>query len=569
VSGLIPQDFIDELIARADIVEVVGSRVSLKKAGRDHQGLCPFHDEKTPSFTVSPSKGFYHCFGCGAHGTALSFLMSYENLPFPQAVEALADMLGLDMPANATDRQERREDGGIVALLKEADQIYRRALREHPHAIEYLKRRGIDGTTAGRFAIGYAPDAWDTVLRALGHDDDSVSRLIDAGLIVRNEQGRCYDRFRDRIMFPIRNPRGDVIGFGGRVLGAGEPKYLNSPETAVFHKGQALYGLFESRRQHGRPEQIVVVEGYLDVASLAQHGITPVVATLGTATTPDHIRRLTRLADRIVFCFDGDRAGRAAAWRALETSLPFAGGNVELKFLLLPEGEDPDSLVRARGGEAFKSMLLEAQPLSKFLIDELNARCDPTGVDGRARLIAQARPLLARLSQGVYRELLLQELAALAGIETDRLAALVDAPKPPKEGTASGATHPARAARKRTRIGRTITLVLHYPSAVAAAGPVEGLAGVDEPGASLLRQLLEMAADNPKVKSAQLVERFRDDPDGRHVARLAGEPPPPLDDEGSAPAVLRDSLERIVQEHTQRRQKRQVVEALRGRPTVN
>jgi DNA primase len=569
VSGLIPQDFIDELIARADIVEVVGSRVSLKKAGRDHQGLCPFHDERTPSFTVSPSKGFYHCFGCGAHGTALGFLMSYENMGFPQAVEALADMLGLDMPAASAELQTRREDGGIVALLKEADQIYRRALREHPHSIEYLKKRGIDGATAGRFAIGYAPDAWDTVLQALGRDDASVAKLIDAGLVIRNEQGRCYDRFRDRIMFPIRSPRGDVIGFGGRVLGAGEPKYLNSPETAVFHKGQALYGLFESRRERGRPEQIVVVEGYLDVASLSQHGINPVVATLGTATTPDHIRRLTRLTDRIVFCFDGDRAGRAAAWRALETSLPFAGGNVELKFLLLPEGEDPDSLVRSRGGEAFASMLRDAQPLSAFLLDELNARCDPTGVDGRARLIAQARPLIARLSQGVYRELLLKELAGLAGIEVERLAALIDSPKQPGAATSTQAPVPARAARKRTRIGRTITLVLHYPAAVSAAGPVEGLNEVDEPGASLLRQLLEMASDNPKVKSAQLVERFRDEPEGKHVARLAGEAPPPLEDETAAPAMLRDSLERIVQEYAQRRQKRQVVEALRSRPIVN
>ncbi|MBN1236979.1 MAG: DNA primase [Gammaproteobacteria bacterium] len=567
MSGRIPQDFIDELIARADIVDVVGSRVSLKKAGRDHQGLCPFHDEKTPSFTVSPSKGFYHCFGCGAHGTAIGFLMNYENLGFPQAVEALADMLGMDMPAGAADGAQRREDGGLLALLKEADQIYRRALRDHPHAIEYLKQRGIDGATAGRFGIGYSPDAWDTVLRALGRDEARTAQLIEAGLVIRNDKGRCYDRFRDRIMFPIRSPRGDVIGFGGRVVGAGEPKYLNSPETAVFHKGQALYGLYESRGQHGRPEQIVVVEGYLDVASLAQHGVGPAVATLGTATTPDHVRRLTRLADRIVFCFDGDRAGRAAAWRALETSLPFAGGNVELKFLLLPEGEDPDSLVRSRGGEEFRRLLGEAQPLSQFLIEELNARADPRGVDGRARLIAQAKPLLARLSPGVYRELLLEELARLAGIEAPRLAALIDAPGQRSEGPRPA--QPPRPGRKRTRIGRTITLVLHYPAAVAAAGPVEGLDEVDEPGAPLLRQLLEIAADNPNVKSAQLVERFREEPDGKHVDRLAREPPPPLEDEGGAPAMLRDSLERIVQEYAQRRQKRQAVEALKRRPAVN
>src|SRR5690606_20779006 len=332
----IPQAFIDELIARADIVEVVGSRVTLKKAGRDFKGLCPFHDEKTPSFHVVPAKGFFHCFGCGANGSALAFLMRYDNLPFREAVETLAEIVGLPMPVLAADESPPVDDG-LIPLLHEADQIYRRLLRENAKAVDYLKRRGIDGPTAARFGLGYAPDAWDTVLKGLGRGDERrISRLLEAGLVIRNEQGRIYDRFRDRIMFPIRNVKGDVIGFGGRVLGSGEPKYMNSPESAVFHKGRELYGLYEARRQSGRPAEILVVEGYLDVASLAQFGVEPAVATLGTSTTPDHLRRLTRLSSRIVFCFDGDRAGRAAAWRALETVLPFAGGNVEIKFLLLP-----------------------------------------------------------------------------------------------------------------------------------------------------------------------------------------------------------------------------------------
>src|SRR5690554_5716361 len=423
----IPQAFIDEIIARADIVDVVGSRVTLKKAGRDYKGLCPFHDEKTPSFWVVPSKGFVHCFGCGAHETAIGFLMRYDNLSFREAVEALAEIVGVPMPAVADDDGPRVDDG-LIPLLHEADQLYRRLLRETPKAIEYLKQRGIDGPTAARFGLGYAPDAWDTVRHGLGRDERRMNKLIEAGLLIRNEQGRVYDRFRDRIMFPIRNVKGDVIGFGGRVLGSGEPKYLNSPESPVFHKGRELYGLYELRRNPGRPAEILVVEGYLDVASLAQFGVEPAVATLGTSTTADHLRRLTRLTDRVVFCFDGDKAGRAAAWRALETVLPFAGGKVEIKFLLLPEGEDPDSLVRTRGPDAFRERIADAAPLSAFLIDELATRVDVKDVDGRARLVAEAKPLLGRIPAGIYRELLVGELARLAGIEESRFAALLEQP---------------------------------------------------------------------------------------------------------------------------------------------
>src|SRR5690554_935318 len=486
----IPQAFIDEIIARADIVDVVGSRVTLKKAGRDYKGLCPFHDEKTPSFWVVPSKGFVHCFGCGAHETAIGFLMRYDNLSFREAVEALAEIVGLPMPA-VEDEDGPRPDEGLVPLLHEADQLYRRLLRETPKAIDYLKQRGIDGPTAARFGLGYAPDAWDTIRNALGRDERRTNKLIEAGLLIRNEQGRVYDRFRDRIMFPIRNVKGDVIGFGGRVLGSGEPKYLNSPESPVFHKGRELYGLYELRRNPGRPAEILVVEGYLDVASLAQFGIETAVATLGTSATADHLRRLTRLTDRIVFCFDGDRAGRAAAWRALETVLPFAGGNVEIKFLLLPEGEDPDSLVRARGAEGFRALLGGAAPLSTFMLDELAARADLSAVDGRSRLIVLARPLLDRLPAGFYKEMLVAELARLARIEPARFAALLDGPRP----AADGRKPPPEAPRRRgksTPIGKTITLLLHHPAAGSLAERVPGLDDVDEPGAPLLRRILEL-----------------------------------------------------------------------------
>lgn len=530
----IPQAFIDELIARADVLDVVGTRVSLKKAGSNYKGLCPFHGEKTPSFTVSQEKGFYHCFGCGAHGTALGFLMEHDNLSFPEAVEALADMLGLEVPQEAAEAP-RGELERLFEVLNETGQIYRRMLRQHTPAIDYLKARGIDGGTAARFGIGYAPDAWDTVLKSFGND--AADTLVAAGLVIENEQGRRYDRFRDRIMFPIRDTRGRIIGFGGRVLGSGEPKYLNSPETPVFHKGQALYGLHEARQPGARPEQAVIVEGYMDVVALAQHGIVPAVATLGTATTNEHIRRLTRLCQRIVFCFDGDRAGREAAWRALQTALPHGGGNVEIKFLLLPEGDDPDTFVRRAGADEFRTRIDAAKPLSTFMIDTLKTEADLGSADGRSKLLSLARPLLARLPGGVYRELLIKELATLAELDAARLENLLEAP-------AARARKPAAPTRKPTLIRKTITLLLHYPSAAAAIDRVDGLEQVDEPGAKLLRELLEIARANPDIKAASLVERFRQDAEGRYLTQLVAEPP--LDGADAAPAVLRESLERIV-----------------------
>jgi DNA primase len=540
MSRRIPQAFIHELIARADLLDVIGGRVTLKKAGNSYKGLCPFHDEKTPSFTVSPDKGFYHCFGCGAHGNAIDFVIAYENRSFPEAVEALAEMLRLEVPLENRDEQ-RLETDGLFAILREADQIYRRSLRDHPAAIAYLKNRGIDGGTAARFGLGYAPDAWDTLVRALGASTRGFETLAEAGLAKVNEHGRQYDTFRDRIMFPIRDSRGRVIGFGGRVLGAGEPKYMNSPETPVFHKRQALYGLYEARQRPGRPEEIIVVEGYLDVAALAQFGIEPAMATLGTATTGEHIRQLTRLSSRVVFCFDGDRAGRAAAWRAAEAALPFGGGAVEIKFLLLPEREDPDSFVRSRGADAFRAALTASLPLSTFLLHELRNQADLASSDGRAKLIALARPLLARLPEGVYRELLTAELADLIGMSPERFRAVLD---PGLETGRPAGGRRISTDRSRTLMRKLITLIVHYPRAAGRLPPVEGLDDVDLPGADLLRRLLEMAAREPQLMSAQLIEAFRDDPEGRHLQRLAAEEP--LDDEPSAALVLADGLANLV-----------------------
>ena len=559
MNGRIPHSFIDDLVARADIVDVIGRRVNLVKAGRDYKAPCPFHDEKTPSFTVSAQKGFYHCFGCGAHGTVIGFLMNYENLEFVDAVEALAEMLGLEVPREAGPTDRRRDSGSLYKLLAEADRIYRTALKSNQRAVNYLKDRGLVGLTAKRFAIGYAPDSWDTLLRALGTDERRKGQLLEAGLAIRSENGRVYDRFRDRIMFPIRDPRGRVIGFGGRLLGEGEPKYMNSPETPVFHKSRALYGLYEARQRGpagaGRPDEILVVEGYLDVASLAQHGIGPAVATLGTATTVEHIRYLTRIAQRVVFCFDGDRAGRKAAWRALETALPHAGGQVELKFLLLPQGEDPDSLVRSGGAEAFRECRDAAVTLSEFMLGELRSQVDLSSADGRSRLAALARPLLSRLPAGVYRELLVGQVAETIGVSGDALERELEkavASPPPAGGSTVPDDAGATADRSRgTLIRRAIGLVLNYPAIVVKLAGIPDLSGVDQPGARLLHRLLETVNENPEIVPAQLLERFRDDKEGRFLGRLLDNAP--LDTEDAAAAVLQEMLQRIVADEKKRR----------------
>ena len=546
-SGRIPQTFIDDLIARADIVEVVGNRVTLKKAGREYKACCPFHVEKTPSFTVSPHKGFYHCFGCGEHGTAISFLMSYERLGFVEAIEALAEMLGLEVPVTRNN-SDKNHESVLYKLLAEADQLFRAALRKTPKAIAYLKRRGIDGTTAGRYGMGFAPEAWDTILKALGTNDQRIAQLRDAGLVIRNKQGREYDRFRNRIMFPIRDPRGRIIGFGGRVMDNAEPKYLNSPETPVFHKSQALYGLYEALQTRGKPEEILVVEGYLDVASLSQHGVEPSVATLGTATTAEHIRRLTRISDCVIFCFDGDRAGRKAAWRALETALPHAGGKVELKFLLLPEGQDPDSFVRENGAEALRGLLLSAKQLSEFMLEELQTQVDLHSADGRSRLTTLVGPLLKQLPVGVYRELVLDQLADLVGLKPQRLEALITVPVQ----TTTLPRAPQPHAQRNPLVRKAITLVLHHPAAAAQLGQVNDLNNVKLPGIELLQRLLKVIRDNPQIKTAGLEERFRNDTEGCFLSRLAGQPP--LDDEKAAPSVLRDNVARLIEHGLRDRQ---------------
>ncbi len=565
MSGLIPQDFIDDLVQRADIVEVVGSRVPLTKAGREYKARCPFHSEKTPSFWVSPQKGFYHCFGCGAHGTALGFLMEYERLEFPVAVEELARSLGLEVPR--TDSGERVSLEPLYAMLEKAGQLFRQALKDSPAPVEYLKQRGLDGETAREFGVGYAPPAWDSLLAAFGTGEEERQQLLGAGLVIARDTGGFYDRFRDRIMFPIRDSRGRTMAFGGRILATGEPKYLNSPETPVFHKGRELYGLFEARRSERKLERLLVVEGYMDVVMLAAHGIRNAVGTLGTATTSEHLRRLFGAVPEVIFCFDGDRAGRDAAWRALQTSLPALHDGRQVRFLLLPDGEDPDSLVRREGSAAFQERVAGSLPLSRFLLDSLSTDLDLESPDGKARLAALAKPLLAQLPVGVYRELLTLELAKRLGLPQDRLDALLGNPTPGANAAANpaanmgprGAPVPAtsrRAARPtpsqsaRGSLGRqAVALLLHYPSVAHDVALPANLDSSGQRGVALLRELHTMAAGRPDISPPVLLERFRERPELPHLAQLLAEEP--LVGPDGAAAEFRGCLARILSAATQ------------------
>lgn len=550
MSGLIPQDFIDDLIARADIVEVVGRRVQLKKAGREFKACCPFHDEKTPSFTVSPAKGFYHCFGCGAHGTAIGFLMEYDHMSFVEAIENLASSMGVDVPRSESDKPARRYDE-LFSLMDTVSRHWQSCLKDSPNAVDYLKARGIDGSTAKRYSIGYAPDGWSNVLDKFGKSDEATERLLATGLIIRKDNGKHYDRFRDRIMFPIRDARGRTIGFGGRVMGDGEPKYLNSPETVLFHKGRELYGLYEARQALRHIDQLVVVEGYMDAVALARHGIDFAVATLGTATTSEHLNRLFRLTENVCFAFDGDRAGRQAAWRALENALPQIREGRQIRFVFLPEGHDPDSFVNEHGADAFVKLLANGSALSEFLIEELASQVDMQTVDGRARLAELARPLVNRIPAGVYRELLVESLAEAVGLSAAKLQKMLatgnqqPVPHTQQGGLRARQLKHSSGAGKPSVVRHAISIVLSHPEA-AHKLDVEKLAGVNRPGVDLLQALIETAQDEPNITTAGLLERWRHDEQGRHLGKLAATEVP-IDEDFDPALELEECLAQLVQ----------------------
>ncbi len=527
MAGRIPQHFIDEILMRVDIVEVIDARVPLKKAGKDFTACCPFHDEKTPSFTVSPAKQFYHCFGCGAHGTAIGFLMEYDHLSFPEAVRELAGRVGVAMPEAATPA-ERESSADLYGALEVAAKYYREQLRVHPQApraISYLKDRGISSEMAADFGLGFAPEGWDNLVRAMGRTPAELENLVQAGLAVKKDGGGYYDRFRERVMFPIADYRGRVVGFGGRVLADEEPKYLNSPETPLFHKGRELYGLYRAREAIKREGRVLIVEGYMDVIALTQFGLEFAVATLGTATTREQLERVFRFVPDIIFCFDGDRAGREAAWRALENALPVVHEGRQLSFLFLPEGEDPDSLVRKEGGAAFANRIKEAVPLPEFLFQSLVRQVDLNRLDGRARLVELARPLLSKLRSGLFQEMLLERLAEVSRVARGALGFVsVPAATMGKAVSQVGPQPPPSLVRM------AIGLLVQHP---ALAGDVTRnmphWAELDLPGILLFNQLVDLLRIQPQLNTAALLEKFRDSEHQHSLAKLAAWRHPILD----------------------------------------
>ncbi|MFL1584417.1 DNA primase [Stutzerimonas stutzeri] len=581
MAGLIPQSFIDDLLNRSDIVEVVGSRIQLKKTGKNYSALCPFHKEKTPSFSVSPDKQFYYCFGCGAGGNALGFVMDHDQLDFPQAVEELAKRAGMEVPREDSGRKHKPRqpvDSPLYPLLAAAADYYRQALKSHPTrkaAVEYLKGRGLSGVIARDFGLGFAPPGWDNLMKHLGGDALQQKALIDAGLLIENaENGKRYDRFRDRVMFPIRDSRGRVIAFGGRVLGDDKPKYLNSPETPVFHKGQELYGLYEARQANRDLDEIMVVEGYMDVIALAQQGLRNAVATLGTATSEEHLKRLFRIVPSVLFCFDGDAAGRKAAWRALEATLPNLQDGRRARFLFLPDGEDPDTLVRAEGTDAFRARIQQhSQPLADYFFQQLSDEADPRSLEGKAHLATLAAPLIEKIPGNNLRALMRQRLAEITGLNGEALQHMAVAPvsAPSSTPTYDDYTYydaspaygepdhfePPEPVQPQPRNGKpgkkewkkdwkkngqgpdlmprgprtpatveppaltTLRTLLHHPELAQKVEDVSHFAAEDDTYAQLLVALLGTLQKNPKLRSLQLIARWHGTDQGRLLRALA------------------------------------------------
>ncbi|MDN3553625.1 DNA primase [Halomonas almeriensis] len=545
MAGQIPQRFIDDLLARTDVVDIVSERVKLKKTGRNHSGLCPFHQEKSPSFTVSADKQFYHCFGCGAHGNALRFLMEYDRLAFPEAVEQLAARLGLDVPREGQDdphqqfRERKRKEG--VNLLELAASFFRERMKmpEGRQARDYLDQRGLSPEVVREFGIGFAPAEWEALRHHLGEHGISEAVQIEYGLLVhREDSGRMYDRFRDRVMFPIRDIRGRTVAFGGRVLGDGKPKYLNSPETPVFHKGRELYGLYEARQAHSRLERVVIVEGYMDVVALAQFGIRNAVATLGTATTEDHLSRLFRVVDEVVFCFDGDRAGRQAADRALRTALPMMIDGRQARFLFLPEGEDPDTLVRREGADGFADRVTCASPLSEFLFEQAAQGRDLGHIEERERYASQVLDAIGQLPDGMLKSLLLTELSRRTGVDQSSFESIMlrhsgaaqQAPADSSQPLPAGEPLPApnEAVGQGGSLGlmaRALQLLVHEPGLVERLPDNDNWCALDQPDARLCYQVVRLLKAGGYRSAQVLLAHFHGTPEGERLAELARRQP--------------------------------------------
>jgi DNA primase len=541
MAGRIPEKFIDDLLARVDIVDVVEQRVPLKKSGRDWSARCPFHDERSPSFTVSPAKQFYHCFGCGAHGSAIKFLMDYDRMEFVDAVEELASRVGLKVPYEGGRRAPQEDSTDLYALLDASAKFYQRQLAASDKARAYFAARGLDTSTIERFGLGYAPDAWDALKSALGTSPQRLALLEKSGMLTSGERGTRYDRFRDRVMFPIQDRRGRVIAFGGRVLAKTEdgPKYLNSPETELFKKGKQLFALWQVRQAHSKIPRLIVVEGYMDVIALFQHGISEAVATLGTATTLDHAELLFRNCADVYFCFDGDRAGRQAAWRAVESVLPRMRDGRQAFFLFLPDGEDPDSLVRKEGAPGFELRLRAATPLSEFFFAELGKDANLTSLDGKARLAERARPLLTQIPDGAFRDLMLGELDRLTNVrlrvETPATAALRQHARP----------------QERTLVRTAVALLIQNPGFASAIEPPHLFSMLRQPGIPLLVELIALCRERTEISTAGVLDAFSEREEIKALQKLAVMEFPGGEDEWKA--ELLDALAQLDRQTRQQR----------------
>ena len=547
----IPDAFIDDLLARTDIVEIIQARVPLKRQGKEYASRCPFHDERSASFTVSPTKQFYHCFGCGAHGTAISFLMNYDRLEFLDAVDELAKRVGMEIPRDTQQRNANPETRDLYGAMEAAATFFRSQLANSGKARAYVEGRGIAGEIVERYAIGYAPDGFSALRETLGTDPQRRQLLERGGLFSKNDKGHVYDKFRDRLMFPIHDRRGRTIAFGGRVIDPEDsPKYLNSPETALFHKGRELYGLWQAKQANTKLERLIVVEGYMDVVALAQYGVSQAVATLGTATTPDHAELLFRNAPDVYFCFDGDRAGRAAAWKALESVLPRMKDGRQAFFLFLPDGEDPDSIVRQEGLEGFDARLRDATPLSEFFYASLSVDVNLSSLDGKARLAERCKPLLAQIPDGAFGDLMQQRLTELTGV-----GARASAPQ----------THvPAQRARNMQQTGvqkpslvrSAITHLLHRPALALDLQPPYRFAALRQPGIDLLSELVLLVRERPEISTGALLEHFEGREEAGALQRLASQDLPGGED--TQRSAFLDNIARLdVDAQQQRREELQ------------
>ncbi len=519
MAGRIPQTFIDELLSRVDIVELIEARVPLKKKGRDYMACCPFHSEKSASFSVSPTKQFFHCFGCGAHGTAISFLMNYDRLEFLDAVDELAKRVGMEVPRDTQQRNATPDSVDQYAALEAAAKFFQKQLAASEKGRGYFDRRGVDDAIRSQFGLGYAPDGFSALRDALGTDPRRMALLERVGLFSKNDKGHVYDKFRDRVMFPIHDRRGRTIAFGGRVLDPEDsPKYLNSPETPLFHKGRELYGLWQVRQANSKIERLIVVEGYMDVIALFQHGITQAVATLGTATTPDHAELLFRNAPDVYFCFDGDAAGRRAASRAMESVLPRMKDGRQAFFLFLPDGEDPDTLVRSEGSPGFDLRLRDATPLSTFFFDEQGTDVNLGTLDGKARLAERAKPLLAQIPDGAFADLMRQRLTELTGVGARAGAQTQTSSQRPRMQVAP--------TQKRSLVRSAIALLLQQPSLALALQPPYTFSALRQPGIALLTELVTLVYERPDITTGGVLEHFADREEIAALQKLASQDMP-------------------------------------------